>query len=143
MVTLMPLASYGLTGQPRRELLGAVAGEDQVGVAVDEARDHAAAGRVEAPIGGNPRALHRGHPVALEDEGRVAHDPQRTLAQRRVVGDQQADVVDRQRAHHGSMAIACAELGGHVEIEMDAVADDEPASDDHVANVGGGSGEDH
>ena len=77
VVTLMPLASYGLPRHPRRELLGAVAGEDQVRVAVDEARDHAAAAGVEAPSAAAPPSLHGGHPVALEDQRRVADDPQR------------------------------------------------------------------
>ena len=113
-----------------------------MGVAVDEARDHAAAGGVEAAVGRCASSLHGDHAISLEHQARVADDPQRPLAQRGVVGHQQADVVDRQRAHAGSLEIASLELGGHVETEVSAVADDEPASDHHVAHVRGARGED-
>ena len=83
----------------RRELVGAVAGEDEMCVAVDEPRDDAAAGRVEALVAGRSRPGHRRDPVALDHEGGVPDEPQRPLAQLRVVCDQQTDVVDDERAH--------------------------------------------
>ena len=42
-----------------------------------------------------------------------------------------------------ALAIASPSSPATSRLEMGAVADDEPASDDHVAHVGGGRGEDH
>ena len=89
----------GAAGHPRRELRGAVAGEDQVRVAVDEAGHHAAAAGVDAVVGLRAGRLDRGDAAVVEDERGVADDAQRPLAERRVVGDEQADVVDRERGH--------------------------------------------
>ena len=81
VVTWIPPAAYGLARHPGRELLAAVAGEDEVGVAVDEAGDHAAPGGVEALVGRRARALDRGDAPVLDHQGRVADDPERPLAE--------------------------------------------------------------
>ena len=44
-------------------------------------------------------ALDRDHRLVLDHERRVAHDPERPLAELGIVRDQEPDVVDRQRAH--------------------------------------------
>ena len=70
-------------GHPGGELVGAVAGEHEVGVAVDEARDHAAPGGVDALVGGRARRARRAATRAvLDHERRVAHEPERALAER-------------------------------------------------------------
>ena len=68
---------------PRRELVAAVAGEDEVRVAVDEAGDHAAPGGVEALVRGRarrarrpPRDRRRG-PARRRGPGRAAPRPAR------------------------------------------------------------------
>ena len=65
----------GLAGHPRLELGGAVAGEDEVAVRVDEAGDHRAPAGVDLHVGGgclggrtDPR-----DPAALDDDGGVVH----------------------------------------------------------------------
>jgi hypothetical protein len=79
----------GPSCHPGGELLGPIAREDQMRVAVHEARDHAAAHGVEALVGRCRAALplHGGHTVTLEDERRVADDAQWPLAEALVVGD--------------------------------------------------------
>ena len=68
-------------GHPRGELVGAVAGEDEVGVAVDEARDHAAAAGVDgARRPAAPAGPTCGHEPVLDDERGVADEPERPLA---------------------------------------------------------------
>ena len=85
-----------LPGQPRGELLRSVSREDQMRVTVDEARNHAATRGVDAAVGGRAPPLHGGDTISIEHEGRPADDPQRPFAEGGVVGDQQADVLDRQ-----------------------------------------------
>ena len=98
-----PARLVGRAGHPRGELLGAVAGEDQVRVAVDEAGHDAAAAGVDPIVGVDPGPLDRDHLPVLEDDGGVAQLAQRPLAaQARLVGDQQADVVDRERGSPGA-----------------------------------------
>ena len=92
-------------GHPCRELLGSVPGEDQVGMAVDEARKHAPPPGVEMLVRVGAGALDRDHRLVLDHERRVAHDPERPLADLGIVRDQEPDVVDRQRAHRVTAAI--------------------------------------
>ena len=63
-------------------------------VAVHEPRDHAAAGGIDPLIRGRPRPLDGGDALALDHEGRVAHEPERPLADHRVGRDEETDVVD-------------------------------------------------
>jgi hypothetical protein len=87
---------------PGHELLGAITREHKMRVAVDETRDHATAPRVEPLVGRRPRRLHGGDTPIRQHERRVVPDPERTVAQRRIAGHEQPDVVDRQRAHGGT-----------------------------------------
>jgi hypothetical protein len=93
-------------GHPGGELVAAVAGEYEVRVAVDEARDDAAAARVDAPVAGRARALDRRHAPVLDHQRGVADDPERAVAERGLVGDEHADVVDDQRGHSASRSAA-------------------------------------
>ena len=70
-----------------------------MGVAVDEARDHAPAARVEALVGRHAGRLDGGDAAVLDHQRSVANDPERALAERRVGGHQQADPVDRLGGH--------------------------------------------
>jgi hypothetical protein len=77
-----PAAVVAGTRHPGLELGRPVAGEDQVGMAVDEAGDHRPAADVDAVVGLG--CVRRGPdpddgPV-LDDEGGVRHDAQRTVA---------------------------------------------------------------
>src|SRR5581483_3024354 len=65
-----PAGLVGSARHPGRELVPPIAGEDEVGVAVDEAGNDAATGRIEAVVGRNARALDRRDAVALHDERR-------------------------------------------------------------------------
>jgi len=68
-----------LPGHPRGELGGAIAGEDQVGVAVDEAGHDAAAVDIDPLVGGDAGALDGDHASVLEDDGGVPQLAQRTV----------------------------------------------------------------
>jgi hypothetical protein len=68
---------------PRLELPGPVAGEDQVGMAVDEAGDHRAPAHVD-PLVGVWRTGRRADPrdgSGLDHHGRAGHDAQWALAE--------------------------------------------------------------
>ena len=71
-----------------------------------------------------PAALDRRDDAVLDHQRRVADQAESALAERRVVGDQRPDAVDDQRAHHTTAAIDARELGGDVEVDVGAVADD-------------------
>ena len=93
-----PPAAYGPPAIRAANSSAAVAGEHEMGVAVDEARDHAAAVGVEPLVGrraGAARSRATRSP-SITTRG-VAHDPERPVAERRVVRDEQADVVDDER----------------------------------------------
>ena len=87
-----------LPAHSRVELLRAVPGEYHVRVAVDEPGDHGPALGVEPrPLDavGDVRArTDPGDPFALDRDGGIAQHAEWTVAPRRVVGDQLADVVD-------------------------------------------------
>ena len=120
-------------GHPGGELVGAVAGEDEVGVAVDEPRDHAAAARVEPLVRGRAGALDRRDALALDHQRRVAHEPERALAEGGVAGDEQPDVVDHERAHAAHRPRSTRSSSrGDVDDTCAAVAHDRAAVDDHV-----------
>ena len=89
-----PAGGVRRAGHAGGELVAALAGEDEVGVAVDEARDDAAPGRVDAAVraGAAARPRHRRDALAFEHDRRVADG-----AELGVVRDEQADVVDRER----------------------------------------------
>ena len=97
-VVWIPPACVRLPGHARRELVAAIAGEHEMRVAVDETRDHAASPGVDAFVGGRARRLDGADALAVDHHRRVAADPERPVAERRVVGDEQPDVVDR-RCH--------------------------------------------
>ena len=84
----------------RRELLGAVAGEDQVGVGVDEARQDGPPVDVQAAVGLWCLAgiADPGDPAALGDEGCVMPDAEEVGGQA-VAGDELADPRDQGAAH--------------------------------------------
>ena len=72
-VSRIPPAAYGAPAIRAANSSPALAGEDEVRVAVDEARDDAAPARVDALVGvGVPGALDGGDAVAVEHERRVA-----------------------------------------------------------------------
>src|SRR5581483_1376844 len=81
-----------------RELGGAVAGEDEVGVAVHEAGDRAAPAGVEALVARGPSPLERRDPPVLHHHRGVAEHAQGPLAPPGLVGHQEPDVVDHERA---------------------------------------------
>ena len=70
--------------------------------------------------------------TVLDDQRGVADEPERTLAERLVVGDEQADVVDDDRGHREGLA----ERGLGRRSAVAAVADDPLAADHDVADVG-------
>jgi hypothetical protein len=77
-----------------------------VGVAVDEAGHHAAAARVDPVVGVHPGPLDGDHHPVFEDEGGVTELAKRSVAaETRIVGDQQADVVDREGAQRPSRPV--------------------------------------
>ena len=69
---------------------------------VDEPRDHAAPVRVDPLVGDRARALDGHHSAVVDDHRSVPDEPERALAERLVVGDEQADVVDDERAHRSA-----------------------------------------
>ncbi len=106
-VVRMPPAAYGLPGHPGRELLRAVAGEDQVAVAVHEAGQHRPAARVDHLVGGGRLGgrADPGDPAALDDQRRVGPSaPSRSRSALGVVGDELADVGDQRRGHSAPIA---------------------------------------
>ena len=105
-----------LAGHARGELVSPVAGEHQVGVAVDEARQHGAAVEVDDVVGGAAVGVgaHPRDPPVLDDDGRVAQDAEGSVADRGVVRDERPDVDECGAArpeglrHRGSPAWGCA-----------------------------------
>ena len=83
VVTRMPPGGVGRARHPRGELVPAVAREHEVRVRVDEARDHAAARRVDPLVGRGAGALDRGDAAVVDDERGVADEAERALAERR------------------------------------------------------------
>ncbi len=110
-------------------------------MAVDEARDHAAPARVQPLVGRCSASRDAGHDPAVGHQRAIGHDPQRALPDRGVIGHQQADVVDAERGHPLTAAIDLGQLTRDVEPHVRPIADDELASDDHVAHVGRCAGE--
>ena len=98
---------------PGGKLGAALAREDEVGVAVDEAGDHAAPSGVDPLVRGGPRRLDRRHPSVLDHEGHAVTRPQGRLAESRFVGHEQPDVVDDQARHtEVTRAVASASSRG-------------------------------
>ena len=96
-----------------RELVGAVAREHEVRVAVDEPGDHAAALGIEARVGvEGPGGADRDHPLILDRHRSVAEQSERAVSDLTVVRDQQTDTVDHQRAHERSAVIASVSSRG-------------------------------
>ena len=95
-----PAGRVPLPRHPRRELLDTVAGEDDVGVRVNEARDHAPACRVEDLVGSgrSPRRSDPGHGAVVDHEVDVAERAQHAPAELGPVGHEQPDPADEQRA---------------------------------------------
>ena len=124
---------------PRRELVGPVPGEDEMRVTVDEARDNAAAVRVEALVAGSAGGLDRRHSLALDHQRGVADDPQGTLPALRFVRDEEPDVVDDQA--HARAPIA---FPSSAATSMPRCRRRRPpaARHDHLAHVGRGRRED-
>ena len=99
----------------RGELGGALACEDEVRVAVHETGHHGPPAHIDALVssGRPPRYTHPRDPPVLDHERGVTQDPQRAaVTERRVVGDQFADVGDERRGHDvGSSALALSRIG--------------------------------
>ena len=113
-------------GHARRELGGAVAGEDEVGVAVDEPRDHARPVDVDALVGGRrPTGADR------DDAPVVDHDVGVDELARRGVRDEAADALE-----HASSRQHAPQLAGHVQRRVQPVAHDDAATDHDMAHVG-------
>jgi len=89
-----PAAVVGLPGHAGGELLGPVAGEHQMRVGVDEAGEDGSALGVDSIIGHGSCRTDRKHTIIVEDDRRILDDSERTSAERRIVGDETADVVD-------------------------------------------------
>ena len=81
-----------------------------------------------------PARLDRGHAPVLDHQRGVADEPERALAERRVAGDEQADVVDDERrsSARAPRAARAATSSAHVR----AVAHDPAPADHDVAHVG-------
>ena len=122
-------------GHPRGELLAAVAGEHEVRVAVHEAGDHAAPACVDPLVTRRAGSLDRAYgPFSIttaasrtipsgpspSDGSHVASRPMLSSA---------SVLTSRRRA-------IAPQLGGHVERDVSAVADDLAAADDDVCDVG-------
>ena len=115
-------------GHPGRELGRPVAGEHQMGVAVDEPGDHTPAAGVDPFVGRWRRTgAYRRHAVAVDHDVGVGQ-----LALGRV-GDEQSDAVDGDRAH----VSASRELAGDVDRHVTPIGDHHLPTDDDVAHVGG------
>ena len=87
-----------LTSHTCGELFGTVTGENQMGVRVDEPGQRARTVGVDPVVGkcaSGPDVFD--HPVDDHDRC-VVDDAERTSAERRVVGDQRPNVVDRERS---------------------------------------------
>lgn len=82
-----------LAGHPRRELLGALTGEDQVRVAFDEAGQDRTSADVVTVVGGGGRrgVADPDHAVGVEDDRGVPDDAERAVAEGGVVGHQHTD----------------------------------------------------
>ena len=101
-----PARLVGPAGHAGRELLGPVAGEDEVTVRLDEPGQDGAPGGVPdlvARLGARARP-DPDDPAVPDDDGRVPDDPEGALADGGIVRDQLADAVDEQ-GHQGSMGM--------------------------------------
>ena len=88
------LADARLAGHAGHELRGPVAGEHEMGVAVDEAGEHAGAGGIDPLVSGHALSLDGHHHAVLDHDRCVTDQPERAVAQLGPVGDEQADPVD-------------------------------------------------
>ncbi len=129
------------TGHPGGEFVGSITGEHEVRVAVDEARDDAASGGVDAFVGRRCRArTDIDDAVAVEHDVRVADDTGTSGFPDGVIGDEHADPLD-DGGGHGD-AHRPFEFGGDVDAGVGSVAHDHGAADDHVRDVRRAGGED-
>jgi hypothetical protein len=98
-----PAGVVAAPGHARGELVGAVAGEHQVRVAVDESGHHGAATRVDVAVAdGLAGVCQLGHEPALEDQCGARADAEHAVAQLGVAGDELADVVDDESGHRST-----------------------------------------
>ena len=134
IVVLMPPASYGRPGHAGGELGGPVAGEHEVGVAVDEARDHAAPAGVDALVGGRAPARCRRRRRASPSIDDVASVQLAVVGVRHQPPDAVDDDAWSRAAPRRSSAATSSDVCG-------AVAHDDAAADDDVVDVGGGGRE--
>ena len=107
-------AGVGLAGHARGELGRAVAREDEVRVAVDEARDDAATRRVDARVGrgrASGCADPRDASVVDDERGVVKHSERRSVAQRRFACHELGDVGDERGGHWPAPAPSPSRIG--------------------------------
>ena len=140
----------GVVGPPGHaggELVAPVSGEDEMGVAVDEARQDAPPRGVDAPVGGGAGGAHGDDAIALHHHGRVRPDAEGPVAELGVVGDEQADVVDDHRgdAHDACTAASPDTVRSSSRAtsmpDMATVGDDDLAADHDMVHVGRGARE--
>jgi hypothetical protein len=101
-------AGVRLPRHPRLELRGALAREDHVRVAVDEARHNRTTAELDALVGRRriACATHPRDATVLGDEGGVVQQPQRALvAKRRLARREFADAGEERRAHRSPSRI--------------------------------------
>ena len=65
----------------------------------ERARQSAVIGQEQQAFGIEIQPPHRHHPVSVDHDARVAEHAERTLADRRIVRDEQSDAVDHCRRH--------------------------------------------
>ena len=130
----IPPAAYGAPAIRAANSSAAVAGEDQVGVAVDEPRDHAAAGGVEPLVGGGARAARSRPPRSSSNTSAASRTTPSgpspsagSLVTSRPMLSIASVLTDRPRRSRRASSRATSS------VRWRAVADDELAADDHVA----------
>ena len=78
-----------------------------MGVGVDKAGQYAGSGGVNNLVSALASGAHRDHRFVFYDQRGVFYEAQRAVAERRVVGDQLADVVNN-HAHEVTSCVAAA-----------------------------------
>ena len=101
-------------------------------VAVHESRDNAATGGVEPLVPGRSGGRCRDS-LAVDHEGGVAHEPERSLAEGGLARHEEADIVDDEGARCAQDRLM--QLVGDVDGPVPAVTDDFAAVHEHMPHV--------
>ena len=94
-----PTAVVGAAGHAGTELGGAVAGEHEMGVGIDEPGQHTRPVGVDSQVGARPGATDGDHDTVFDHHRSVSYQPEWSVTQLGIVGDQRTDPVDHERAH--------------------------------------------